>query len=139
MSDAINEAFDAAIDRYTAGEPTADLILVFQDICNKSPRMGSAWTCLSWLYLLENEGEKAVKAANQALKLDAYDPQARVNLAVALLETKQKGVRDQIEVAQKMIKHSQEAKDQVESSFADGLQRKPDWETLKKVQNWLSE
>jgi cytochrome c-type biogenesis protein CcmH/NrfG len=139
MSDAINEAFDAAIDRYTAGESAATLIPVFQDICKQSPRMGTAWTCLSWLYLLEKEGDKAVQAATQALRLDAYDPQARVNLAVALLETKQKGVRDQVEVAKKMVKQSPEAKEQVESSFADGLQRNPDWEMLKRVRDWIAE
>jgi predicted Zn-dependent protease len=138
MSEATNEAFDAAIDRYKAGESAADLIPVFKEICETTPKMGSAWTCLAWLYLLENESVKAVKSADRALKVDPYDPQARVNLAIALLEAKQKGVREHVEIAQKMVKGSEEAKEQVESSFEDGLQRKPDWEALIKVRDWIA-
>jgi predicted Zn-dependent protease len=138
MSEAINEAFDAAIDRYKAGESAANLIPVFKEICETTPKMGSAWTCLSWLYLLENESVKAVKSADRALKVDPYDPQARVNLAIALLEAKQKGVREHVEIAQRMVKGSEEAKEQVESSFLDGLQRKPEWEALIKVRDWIA-
>jgi hypothetical protein len=48
------ELFDNAIKDYQAGESPAKLIPIFIDVCNRSPKLDSAWTCLSWLYLLDN-------------------------------------------------------------------------------------
>jgi predicted Zn-dependent protease len=133
----LNDLFDQALARYQAGESAASLIPDFQDICHRAPRMSSAWTCLSWLYLLTQDPANAVKAASRAVKIDTYDAQARVNLALALMESKQKGVREHIEMAQRLIQGSEESQQQLESSFADGLQRQPDWAALQKVQSWI--
>jgi predicted Zn-dependent protease len=138
MPETLNDAFDAAIQRYQDGESAEQLIPIFKEICNQAPKMNSAWTCLAWLYLLDNQPDKAVKAAERSLKIDPYDAQSRINMAMALLEAKQKGVREHIEVAQRLMASAAEIRDQVESSFADGLQRNPDWASLKQVKSWLA-
>jgi predicted Zn-dependent protease len=93
------ELFDNAIKDYQAGENPAKLIPIFVDICNRSPKLDSAWTCLSWLYLLENKPQLAIKAAQKSMKIDPFDAQTRINLAAGMLEIKQSGVREHIEMA----------------------------------------
>jgi predicted Zn-dependent protease len=137
MAETVNETFDDALARYQAGESPETLIPIFKEICAATPKLSSAWTCLAWLQLLAGEPASAIKTAEKALKLDAYDVQARVNLAVALIEAKQKGVRGHVEMAQQLVQGSKEAKEQLESSFADGLKRNPDWASLQKVQGWI--
>ncbi|NCJ05883.1 hypothetical protein GS597_05025 [Synechococcales cyanobacterium C] len=130
--------FDEGIQRYQAGEPVADLIPVFKDICDRAPRNSPAWTCLSWLYLLADKPTAAYKAAQKAVKYNPEDPQGRVNLAIAMLETQQKGVRPHIELVQQMMMVS-ELRAEIEKSLEDGLARKPDWPSLQKVQAWIME
>jgi predicted Zn-dependent protease len=134
----VAEQFDKAIAEYQAGESPAKLIPVFVDICNRSPKLASAWTCLSWLYLLEDKGQLAHKAAHKAAKLEPYDAQSRVNLVLSLLETKQAGVREHIETIQNLIL-TEEIYQQVTENIQDGFKRKPEWESLKRVQKWLFE
>ena len=93
------ELFKDGFDRYQAGEAPANLIPVFKEVCEKAPKNGNAWASLAWLYLLENKPASAQKAAKTAVKLNPHDPQARINLAVAILELKEKGVRPHVEVA----------------------------------------
>jgi predicted Zn-dependent protease len=137
MAETVNETFDNALARYQAGESAEALIPVFKEICATTPKLSSAWTCLAWLQLLAGEPANAIKTAEKALKLDSYDVQARVNLAMALIEAKQKGVRGHVEMAQQLVQGSKEAKEQLQSSFADGLKRNPDWTSLQKVQGWI--
>lgn len=134
-----NELFDEGLARYKNGEEAATLIPVFKEICDRLPKNSSAWTCLAWLYLLDNKPTQACKVAQKAVKLSPQDPQARINLAVSLLETAQKGVRQHIEVAGQVIAISQELREEVERNFEEGLSRKPDWKSLEKVKNWLFE
>jgi predicted Zn-dependent protease len=138
MAETLNDTFDNAIKSYQDGESIDKLIPVFQDICAQAPKMNSAWTCLAWLYLLDKQPENAVKAAEKSIKIDPYDAQARVNLAMALLEAKQKGVREHVEVAQQLMANTSEMREQVESSWADGLQRNPDWASLQQVKSWIT-
>jgi predicted Zn-dependent protease len=138
MAETLNDTFDNAIKRYQDGESVDKLIPVFQDICTQAPKMNSAWTCLAWLYLLDKQPENAVKAAERSIKIDPYDAQARINLAMAMLEAKQKGVREHIEVAQQLIDGAAEIREQVAYSMADGLQRNPDWASLKQIKSWIT-
>ena len=94
---------------------------------------------MSWLYLLNNQAEQAYKAALKGVKLDANAPQARVNLAVAMLETGQKGVRKHIDQVRQLLIMDSQARHDILESIDDGLSRKPDWETLKRVKSWLLE
>jgi len=71
-------------ERYKAEEEPATLIPVFKEICARAPKSSAAWACL-WLYLLDNKGTQAYKAAQKAA-ITSQDAQARVNLAVAMLE-----------------------------------------------------
>jgi predicted Zn-dependent protease len=135
----IDEQFDHAIERYRAGEAADTLIPVFKDICHQAPKSSAAWTCLAWLYLLVDKPDRAYKAAKQAVKINPQDPQARINLAVAMLETKQKGVRSHVELVQQIVLAVEELRTEVEDSFADGLQRKPSWKSLEKVRAWIFE
>jgi predicted Zn-dependent protease len=139
MTITIEELFDTGLERYKAGESVESLIPVFKEVCDRSPKTSSAWICLSWLYLLDNKANLAYKAANKAVKLNPQDPQARINLALAMLETGQKGLREHIDFAQQLIFVNEEWQTEVKNSIEDGLTRKPDWQSLVKVKKWLFE
>jgi predicted Zn-dependent protease len=138
MSETPETLFDQGLERYQAGESPETLIPVFKEICDRAKKNSPAWTCLSWLYLLAEKPNSAYKAAQKAVKLNPEDPQARVNLSIAMLETGQKGVRSHIEIIQQLAMIP-ELKTELEESFADGLKRKPDWSSLSRVQSWVFE
>ena len=138
-TETIEQTFQAALERYQAGEGPDTLIPVFKEICDRAPKNSPSWTCLSWLYLLGDRPELALKAAQKAVKLTSYDPQARINLAIAMLESGKKGVRQHIDKALQTIVASEEVREEVKQSIADGLSRKPGWKSLEKVRVWLFE
>jgi predicted Zn-dependent protease len=133
----IDELFNEGLKRYQAGEDPATLIPVFKDLCDRTPKNSNAWTCLAWLYLLVDKPKNAYKAAQKAVKLNPQDPQARVNLAVAMLDSGEKGVRPHIELTQQLIIASSELHNEVKENIADGLTKKPEWKSLLQVQKWL--
>ncbi|MBN3951004.1 MAG: hypothetical protein HWQ38_32850 [Nostoc sp. NMS7] len=139
MTNTVDSLFDTGLERYKAGETVDSLIPVFKEVCDRSPKTSAAWVCLAWLYLLDNKSNLAYKAAQKAVKLNPQDPQARVNLALAMLETGQKGLREHIDIAQQLIYVNEEWSDEIKNSIEDGLSRKPDWQSLTKVKNWLFE
>jgi predicted Zn-dependent protease len=137
MTQTVEALFDIGIERYKAGEGPETLIPLFKEVCDRAPKSSPAWTCLSWLYLLDQKPTLAYKAAVRAVKLNPQDPQAHVNLAVAMLENSQKGVRQQVEMAEQLIFAVPELQEELKQSIADGLARKPDWKALSRVQQWL--
>jgi predicted Zn-dependent protease len=139
MTETVEELFDKGLERYHAGESAATLVPVFKDVCDRTPKSSSAWTCLSWLYLLDSKPSQAAKAAKMAVKLNPQDPQARVNLAIAMLETAQKGVRQHIEVAGQIMTIAEDLKEEVEKNIEQGFSRRPDWKSLQQVKTWLFE
>ena len=139
MTNTVESLFDTGLERYKAGEAVDSLIPVFKEVCDRAPKTSAAWICLAWLYLLDNKPNLAYKAAQKAVKLNPQDPQARVNLALAMLETGQKGLREHIDIAQQLIFVNPEWRDEIKTSIEDGLSRKPDWQSLTKVKNWLLE
>ncbi|SRR5579883_1177518 len=139
MTNTVESLFDTGLERYKAGESATSLIPLFKEVCDRAPKSSAAWTCLSWLYLLDDKPNSAYKAAQKAVKLNPQDPQARVNLAVAMLETGQKGLRQHVDFAQQLMFVNQEWQEEVKSSIDEGLSRKPDWQSLAKVKNWLFE
>jgi predicted Zn-dependent protease len=139
MTETVEVLFDQGLERYKAGESAATLLPIFKDVCDRSPKSSSAWTCLSWLYLLDDKPSQAYKAAQKAVKLNSQDPQARINLAIAMLETNQKGVRQHIEVAGQLVMAIPELREEVQQNFEDGLNRKPEWPSLIRVKTWLFE
>ncbi|MBD2561660.1 MULTISPECIES: tetratricopeptide repeat protein [Nostoc] len=139
MTQTVESLFDTGLERYKAGEAVDSLIPVFKEVCDRAPKTSAAWICLAWLYLLDNKPNLAYKAAQKAVKLNPQDPQARVNLALAMLETGQKGLREHIDIAQQLVYVNPEWRDEIKSSIEDGLSRKPDWQSLIKVKNWLLE
>ncbi|MEA5625352.1 hypothetical protein [Nostoc sp. UHCC 0251] len=139
MTNTVESLFDTGLERYKAGEGADSLIPVFKEVCDRAPKTSAAWVCLAWLYLLDNKPNLAYKAAQKAVKLNPQDPQARVNLALAMLETGQKGLREHIDIAQQLIFVNPEWRDEIKTSIEDGLSRKPDWQSLTKVKNWLLE
>ena len=139
MTQTVESLFDTGLERYKAGEAVDSLIPVFKEVCDRAPKNSSAWICLGWLYLLDNKPNLAYKAAQKGVKLNPQDPQARVNIALAMLETGQKGLREHIDLAQQLIFVNPEWRDEIKSSIEDGLSRKPDWQSLIKVKNWLLE
>ncbi|MEO0648587.1 MAG: hypothetical protein AAFZ17_20935 [Cyanobacteria bacterium J06650_10] len=131
--------FEEGIARYKNGESAEDLLPLFKDICAKAPRNSAAQTCLSWLYLLADKPNAAFKAAQRAVKLMPKDPQARTNLAIAMLETGKSGVREQVDMVSQMLYAVDELKAEIKENFEEGLRRKPDWKNLQRIQKWLFE
>jgi predicted Zn-dependent protease len=139
MTDTVATLFESALERYKAGEEPEKLIPVFQQICDRAPKSSAAWTCLAWLYLLSNKSTAALKAAQKAVKLHPQDAQSRVNLAVAMLETGQKGVREHVDQAMQFIMIDSDMREEVKQNIADGMSRKPDWQSMERVRKWLFE
>ncbi|MUG99716.1 tetratricopeptide repeat protein [Scytonema sp. UIC 10036] len=137
MTQTVETLFDTGLERYKAGESAETLIPVFKEICDRAPKNSAAWTCLAWLYLLNDKATAAFKAAQKAVKLNPQDPQARINLAVAMLETGQKGLREHVDFAHQLIFVNPDWQEEIKSSIEDGLSRKPDWQSLIKVKGWL--
>ena len=135
----LESTFDEGIARYKAGESAESLLPTFKSICSQAPKNSAAQTCLSWLYLLADKPNAAYKAAQRAVKLAPQDPQSRVNLSIAMLETGKSGVRDQVELVGQMIYAVEELKAEVKENLEEGLRRKPEWKSLKRVQAWLFE
>ncbi|WP_250123420.1 tetratricopeptide repeat protein [Chroococcidiopsis sp. CCMEE 29] len=139
MMETVDSLFENALERYKAGEEPANLIPVFKQICDRAPKSSAAWACLAWLYLLNDKPTPAYKAAQKAVKLNPQDAQSRVNLAVAMLETGQPGVRQHVDQAMQLIMIDTEMRDEIKQSIADGVSRKPDWKSLERVKSWLFE
>ena len=90
------------------------------------------------MQLLLDQPQAALPSARNAVKLNPQDPQARINLSVAMLETGAKGVREHIDVVKRVMLMAPELADELQGSIADGLQRRPGWQALEKVKAWLS-
>jgi predicted Zn-dependent protease len=135
----VEDLFDQGLERYKAGESVEVLIPVFKEVCDRSRSVSAAWTCLSWLYLLADKAPLALTTAQKAVKLNPQDPQARLNLAIAMLDSGKKGVRSHVEITKQIIMISEELREEVLSNIEDGLQRKPDWKSLQRVKAWLEE
>ena len=129
--------FDNAMARYQSGEEASTLIKDFEEITSISPNQSAGWTCLAWLQLLCNENQNALKSARVAVKLNPQDPQSRINLTIALLETNSKGVREHIEFVKRALLIVPDLEKELKDSLNDGINRKPNWNSLKKIQSWL--
>ncbi|HEY9705116.1 MAG TPA: hypothetical protein V6C58_21950 [Allocoleopsis sp.] len=134
----IKSPLEIGIERYNAGESYDTLIPYFSQLAaTKSPDSAALLTCLTWLYLLDNQPAKALKSAQKAYKLNARDPQTLINLSLAMLENKSKGVRQHIDIVQEICLKFPEIKQEIKETLDDGLTRKPDWKNLVKVKDWL--
>ena len=129
--------FEQALKSYNEGAPLSEVIASFQQITQQDPRLSAGWTCLAWLQLLDNQAQTALRSARMAVKLNPQDPQARINLSLAMLENNVKGVREHIELVQRVRMMAPEIGEELDSSIADGLARRPDWQALQKVKAWL--
>lgn len=129
--------FDEAISRYQQGAAPEEVIDDFLRITAQQPRLSAGWTCLAWLQLLLDQPHAALRSARTAVRLNPQDPQARINLSVAMLETGQKGVREHVELVQRVMVMAPELATELTDSMADGLRRRPGWQALEKVRNWL--
>ena len=129
--------FNGALSRYKSGHALDKVLIDFQKIINQIPNHFAAWTCLSWLYLLMQNNDEALRTSKQAVKLNGQDPQARMNLTLALLATKTKGVREHIDIIKRMMIMLPELNSELKESIQDGFERYPDWPELSKVKKWL--
>ena len=138
MESSQESLFEQAMARYQAGASAAEILPDFLKITEAAPRQAAGWTCLAWLQLLCDQPEEALRSARFAVKLNPQDPQARINLSLALLETQSKGVRDHIQVVQQIMALAPDMEDDLKASIADGLKRRPGWKALEKVKSWLT-
>jgi predicted Zn-dependent protease len=139
MTQTVDELFDAGLARYKAGESIETLIPTFKEVCDRAKKNSSAHTCLAWLYLLADQPGLAMSTAQKAVKLNPQDPQARINLALAMLDSSKAGVRSHVEIAQQIMTVSDELRDEVLGNIADGLTRKPEWKSMVRIKQWLEE
>lgn len=139
MTQTVDALFDEGLERYKAGEDPEVLIPVFKEICDRSRKTSAAWTCLAWLYLLTDKPTPAFTAAQKAVKINPQDPQARVNLVLAMLELSKPGVRPHVEVTQQLTMAVPDLKEEVLQNIEDGLTRKPNWKSLERVKAWVAE
>ena len=137
MESSQESLFQQAMNRYQQGAPVQELLADFETITAAAPRQSAGWTCLAWLQLLSGQSDEALRSARMAVKLNNQDPQARSILCLAMLETKAKGVRDQIEVIQQVLALAPEVGAELKESIEDGLKRRPEWPALLKVKAWL--
>ncbi|NES83031.1 MAG: hypothetical protein F6K10_17390 [Moorea sp. SIO2B7] len=137
MTESVASIFDNALERYKAGENPETLIPVFKEICDNNPKDATALSCLAWLYLLTDKPNQALIAAQKSVKIEGRLPQARINLALAMLDAGKTGVRKHIEVVQQIIANNSEIRSDIEENIEDGLTRKPEWKSLQKVKTWL--
>jgi tetratricopeptide (TPR) repeat protein len=137
MTESLTSLYEQGLERYQAGEDPETLIPFFQELCRQSPKDSSAWCSLAWLYLIADKPKQALKIAQKAVKIDPRPPQVQINLALALLDSGEKGVRDRIELAKQIMAASEEIRSETIENIEDGLKRKPDWKSLQKVKNWL--
>ncbi|MFN5195412.1 MAG: hypothetical protein ACK5E6_13485 [Cyanobacteriota bacterium] len=131
--------FEEALGRYQAGADPAEVIDDFVAITRQAPRLSAGWTCLAWLQLLLDQPRAALQSARTAVRLNPQDPQARINLSLALLETGGKGVREHVELVQRVMLMAPELAEELRGSIADGLQRRPGWGALNKLKGWLKD
>ncbi|MEM9907834.1 MAG: hypothetical protein AAF921_22720 [Cyanobacteria bacterium P01_D01_bin.44] len=139
MTQTVEALFDDGIQRYKAGESTETLIPVFKEICDRAPKNSAAWTCLSWLYLLSDKPNAAYKAAQKAVKLNPQDPQARINISIAILDSNRSGVREHVDMASQVLTAVEELRTEIQQNLEEGLSRKSNWKNLQKVQKWIFE
>ena len=138
MQSSQESLFEQAMARYQAGASAAEILPDFLRITEAAPRQSAGWTCLAWLQLLCDLPEDALRSARFAVKLNPQDPQARVNLSLALLETESKGVREHVQVVQQVLTMAPQISDELRTALDDGLQRRPNWTSLEKVKTWLN-
>jgi predicted Zn-dependent protease len=138
-TDAGTARFDEAIARYQQGTAPDELIDDFLAITAQNPGQSAGWTCLAWLQLLLDQPQAALQSARTAVKLNPQDPQARINLSVAMLETGAKGVREHVEVVKRVVLMAPDLASELNESMADGLARRPGWQALAKVRGWLQD
>ena len=131
--------FDQALARYQAGAAPEDLIDDFLAITAQTPRLSGGCPCVAGLLLRVDPRGAALNGARTAVRLNPQDPQARINLSLALLETGGKGVREHVEIVQRVMAMAPELADELRGSMADGLQRRPGWGALRKLQGWLAD
>ena len=129
--------FEQALTSYQQGAPIEEVIASFLQITRQEPRLSAGWTCLAWLQLLDNQPQVALRSARNAVKLNPQDPQARINLSLAMLETNAKGVREHIDLVRRLRALAPELAEELDGAIADGLARRPDWQALQKVKAWL--
>ena len=138
MESSQESLFEQAMARYQAGASAAEILPDFLRITEAAPRQSAGWTCLAWLQLLCDLPEDALRSARFAVKLNPQDPQARVNLSLALLETESKGVREHVQVVQQVLTMAPQISNDLRTALDDGLQRRPNWTSLEKVKTWLN-
>ena len=123
MESSQENLFDQAMARYQAGASAAEILPDFIKITEIAPRQAAGWTCLAWLQLLCDQPEEALRSARFAVKLSPQDPQARINLSLALLETDSKGVRDQIQMVQQVLTMAPQISDDLNHQPSAGPHR----------------
>jgi len=131
------DLFNQALGRYQQGLPASELVPEFEALTQMAPRHSAGWTCLAWLQLLNDQPIAALRSAKQAVRLNPQDPQARINLSVAMLETGAKGVREHIDLVKRVKVLAPELASELDDAINDGLNRRPGWTALQKVKTWL--
>ena len=138
-----DEAFTKGIELYNNKAPYDVVIETFEEGLKNNSKDSSYYTCLSWLYILRNNGndrKKSVEYAKNALKYEATNAQAQYNLVLAYMLTGRKGVREEFEKAISMSREQdiESAKSNIKEAIERGIEAsdKADFEKLLK---WIDQ
>ena len=135
----MNHPFEKGLALYEERADYNEVIALFEEGITLSPRDSVGYTCLAWLLLLRNEGDdsqKAEKLCMQGLRLDPINYQAHFNLALAMLQNKTKGVRQEFQQAMRKLA-SPADKEEVVTNLKEAVDREPEFEAAAKMLNWI--
>lgn len=139
MTEIVKHPFEQGLELYEQKASYDDIIPLFEQGVQQSPRDSIGYTCLAWLHLLRNQADDANKGlayAQQAIKLDGRNVQAHFNLVLAMLMNEVTGVRQEFQRAMAKLQSSDDQKEVI-ANLHDAIERQPDLVAAKKLLNWI--
>lgn len=132
--------FNLGLEQYNNKEPYSNVIETFEKGLSENPNDSTMHTCLSWLYLLRNNGndrKKAIDYAKNALKHDPTNAQAQYNLVLLYMLTGRKGIREEFEKAVSMSR--EQDLEAAKSNLKEALEREGSIPEAEKLLKWLND
>ncbi|GIW23266.1 MAG: hypothetical protein KatS3mg068_2273 [Candidatus Sericytochromatia bacterium] len=132
--------FNLGLEQYNNYEPYDKVIETFEKGLKENPNDSSIYTCLSWLYMLRNNGndrKKAIDFAKIALKCEPTNAQAQYNLVLLYMLTGRKGIRQEFEKAVSMSK--EQDLEAAKNNLKEALKREGSIPEIEKLLKWLNE
>lgn len=135
-----DEIFSQGVQQYNSGEPYDKVIATFESGLEENFRDSSYYTCLSWLYILRNNGndrKKAIDYAKNALRYDGMNAQAQYNLVLSYMFNGRKGIREEFEKAISMSR--EQDIEAAKTNLKEALAREGSIPEMEKLLKWIEQ